>query len=54
MLAFMLANLILSTIVLGGLFGAIRLAMRVATDRGTGGERPDARRAFVRSVARAA
>ena len=54
MLTFMLANLILSIVVLGGLFGTVRLAMRVASDRGRGGERPDAGRAFARSVARAA
>ncbi len=54
MLTFMLANLILSIVVLGGLFGTFRLAMRVASDRGRGGEWPDAARAFVRSVARAA
>jgi hypothetical protein len=54
MLTFMLANLILSIVVLGGLFGTFRLAMRVASDRGRGGEWPDAARAFARSVARAA
>ena len=54
MLTFMLANLILSIVVLGGLFGTVRLTMRVASDRGRRGERPDAGRVFARSVARAA
>ena len=54
MLTFMLANLILSIVVLGGLFGTVRHGMRVASEHGRGGERPDAGRAVARSVARAA
>jgi hypothetical protein len=54
MLTFMLANLILSIVVLGGLFGTLKLAMRIAAERGSGGERPDAERAFATTVARAA
>ena len=50
MLAFMLANLILSIVVLGGLFGTVKLAMRVATDRGRRGERPYAGRSFARAA----
>jgi hypothetical protein len=55
MLTFMIANLIVSIVVLGGLFATVKLATSVAGDSGRDGERLDADRTLdATAVARAA